>query len=63
MIRRTPRRSLSAQFERGEGGRWRWYLRDGEDLVAESPVHGYDSREAAWQSLRDLFDSRLEGLG
>lgn len=45
------------EVEQGAGGRWRWYLRDslpGQRLVAQAPIHGYDTADEARRAAADL---------
>ena len=52
--REAARPKLVATHSRGVKGRWRWYLRAGNVLVAEAPIGGFDSYEDSVRAVEYL---------
>ena len=51
---------MNLQIRQGEGGRWRWFLRDGNDVFrADSRPQGFATRDEALKDAQEVFGSAL----
>ena len=49
------RKDRKPEFKQGDKGRWRWYLRESKELVAQSSIRGYASKKEVVDAFDELF--------
>ena len=57
----TTKKKKKPEIKQGTKGRWRWYLRENDELTAQSSIKGYATRKEAEDVFKELFypDNRI----